>query len=78
MPGSSLALDLAIVYACVMSLHCDAAELLAQARRLIASRRPSEARPLLIDAAAVFQQAGDKAGYQAALDLQREIENSLK
>jgi hypothetical protein len=56
-----------------MSLHCNAADLLAQARRLIACGRASDARPLLIDAAAVFLQSGDQAGYGAARDLQEEI-----
>ena len=57
-----------------MSLHCNAADLLAQARRLIASGRASEARPLLIDAAVIFQQSGDRAGYDAAVGLQEAIE----
>ena len=56
-----------------MSLHCNAADLLAQARRLIAAGRASEARPLLIDAAVIFQQSGDRVGYDAAVGLQEAI-----
>jgi hypothetical protein len=49
-----------------MALHCDANEMLARAKDLLARGRCKEAHALAIDAAAVFDHSGDLEGAAAA------------